>query len=68
MSEDKDALFIKNAKLVLNKFGVKAADLEKADVNIAELVENTAVGIVENRKGDIELDARRQPKQRLMRA
>ena len=59
MSEDKDALFIKNAKLVLNKFGVKAADLEKADVNIAELVENTAVGIVENRKGDIELDARK---------
>jgi hypothetical protein len=59
MSEDKDALFIKNAKLVLNKFGVKAADLEKADVNVAEIVENTALGIVENRKGDIEVDARK---------
>jgi len=58
MSENLEK-FAKNAKLVLNKLGIKAADLEKDDINVAEIVENTALGIVENRKGDIELDARK---------
>jgi len=59
MSDEKLAIFAKNAKLVLNKLGIKAADLEKDEINVADIVESTAAGIVEHRKGDIELDARK---------
>lgn len=60
MSDEKLAIFVKNAKAVINKLGIKAADLEKEDVNVADIVEKTAVGIVENRKGDIEIETRTQ--------
>jgi hypothetical protein len=60
MSDEKLAIFAKNAKLVLNKLGIKAADLEKDEINVADIVEKTAVGIVEHRKGDIEIDSRLQ--------
>jgi hypothetical protein len=60
MSDEKLAIFAKNAKLVLNKLGIKAADLEKDEINVADIVEKTAVGIVEHRKGDIEIETRTQ--------
>ena len=60
MSDEKDALFAKNAKAVLNKLGIKASDLEKDEINVGDIVEKTAVGIVENRKGDIEIETRTQ--------
>jgi len=50
-------VFIKNAKAVLNKLGIKAAELEKEDAKIDDISSKVIAGIVENNSGDLVVEA-----------
>lgn len=51
--------FEKNAKALFAKLGIKVADLEKEDFNAAETSKTVVDAIIDNNKGDIEIEAKK---------
>ena len=54
-----DEIVLKNAKKIFAELGIKGSDLEKEDAKIKELAQSVVLGIVENNKSDIEIEAKK---------
>ncbi len=54
-----DEIVLKNAKKVFAKLGMKISDLEKEDAKIEELANALVLGIIDNNKSDIEIEAKK---------
>jgi hypothetical protein len=54
-----DEIILKNAKKVFAKLGMKISDLEKEDAKIEELANALVLGIIDNNKSDIEIEAKK---------
>ena len=54
-----DEIVLKNAKKIFAELGIKVSDLEKEDAKIKELAQSVVLGIVENNKSDIEIEAKK---------